>query len=196
MEQPLGSEVGNANEIKESIDVLRGNGPEDVTELVMTFAQAMLDLGQIEGGRQRLEEAISSGAALDKFIEVTIAHGGDPGVIEDTTRLAKAPHEAVIAAPFDGYVTRCDALAIGAAGVRLGAGRAYKDDVIDPGVGISVKAKLGHHVSAGDPLAVVRYSDESRWNAQRNRLSAAWEISIDQLDPPGLILERIEATAF
>jgi pyrimidine-nucleoside phosphorylase len=196
MDQPLGVEVGNANEIKESIDVLRGEGPEDVTELTMDFAQAMLDLGGIEGGRARLDEAIESGAALDKFIEVAIAHGGDAEVIEDPSLLAKAPNEAVLAAQFDGYVTRCDALTIGAASVRLGAGRASKGDTIDPGVGISVMAKLGDRVSAGDPLAVARYTDETRWAAQRSHLASAWEISEDRVEPPPLVVERIDATTF
>jgi len=196
MEQPLGTEVGNANEIKESIDVLRGEGPDDVTELTLAFAEAMLILGGIDSPRDRLDGAIASGAALDKLIEVTIAHGGDPRVIEDPSLLARAPREAVVAAPFDGYVTRCDALTIGAASVRLGAGRAQKDDIIDPGVGVSVKAKMGDRVTAGDALAVVRYTDESRWVAQRHNLASAWEISIEQVQPPRLVVERINATSF
>ena len=196
MEQPLGSEVGNANEIEESIDVLRGKGPADVTELTMAFARAMISLGGIEGGRDRLEEAIESGAALAKFIEVTIAHGGDPKVIEDPSLLPRAPKEAMIAAPYDGYVTRCDALTIGSATVRLGAGRARKDDVIDPGVGVSVLAKLGDEVSAGDPLARVRYAEESLWAAQRDLLASAWRISDERVEPPRLVEERIDATTF
>lgn len=196
MEQPLGSEVGNANEIKESIDVLQGHGPEDVTELTMTFAEAMLILGGVDGGRQLLKETIDSGAALEKFIEVTIAHGGDPKVIEDPSLLARAGSEAVLAAPYDGYVTRCDALTIGSATVRIGAGRATKGDVIDPGVGVSVLAKLGDRVSAGDPLARIRYNEESRWAAQRGVLASAWEISDEQIQPPRLVVERIDATAF
>ena len=196
MEQPLGREVGNANEIKESIDVLRGEGPEDVTELTMVFGEAMLSLGGIDGGRDRLEAAVSSGDALDKFIEVTTAHGGDPSVIEDPSKLVTAPKEAVIVAPYDGYVSRCDALTIGHATVRLGAGRAHKEDVIDPGVGVSVLAKLGDRVSAGDPLARVRYTEDSRWSAQRNHLTSAWEISAERTDPPRLVVERIEATTF
>ncbi|MGB8360592.1 MAG: thymidine phosphorylase [Acidimicrobiia bacterium] len=196
MEQPLGTEVGNANEIKESIDVLRGEGPDDVTELILEFAEAMLILGGIDSPRDRLDRAIASGAALDKLIEVTIAHGGDPRVIEDPSLLARAPQEAVVAAPYDGYVTRCDALTIGAASVRLGAGRAEKDDIIDPGVGVSVKAKMGDLVTAGDALAVVRYTDESRWVAQRHNLASAWEISIEQVQPPRLVVERINATSF
>lgn len=196
MEQPLGTEVGNANEIEESVAVLRGEGPDDVTELTMAFAQAMLILGGVDGGRERLDKAIQSGAALDKFIEVTIAHGGDPKVIEDPTLLARAPNEAVIAAPYDGYVSRCDALTIGSAMVRIGAGRAEKDDVIDPGVGLSVLAKLGDLVSAGDPLARVRYTDESRWTAQRKALTSAWEISDEPVTPPKLVVERHDATTF
>jgi pyrimidine-nucleoside phosphorylase len=196
MEQPLGTEVGNANEIKESIDVLRGEGPDDVTELTLAFAEAMLILGGIDSPRDRLDGAIASGAALEKLIEVTIAHGGDPRVIEDPSLLARAPKEAVVAAPFDGYVTRCDALAIGAASVRLGAGRAQKDDVIDPGVGVSVMAKMGDRVRAGDALAVVRYADESRWVTQRQSLASAWEISSEQVQPPRLVVERINATSF
>lgn len=196
MEQPLGSEVGNANEIKESIDVLRGEGPDDVTQLTMAFGEAMLELGGVDGGRDRLTQAIETGAALDKFIEVTIAHGGDPKVIEDPTLLARAPQEATLAAPYNGYVNRCDALTIGAAAVRLGAGREHKDDIIDPGVGITVTAKLGEWVSAGDPLAVVRYTDEARWEAQRKDLAAAWEISSEHVSPPDLVIERIDATTF
>jgi pyrimidine-nucleoside phosphorylase len=196
MEQPLGTEVGNANEIKESIDVLRGEGPDDVTQLTMAFGEAMLILGGIDSPRDRLDGAIASGAALDKLIEVTIAHGGDPRVIEDPSLLARAPKEAVVAAPFDGYVTRCDALTIGAASVRLGAGRAQKDDIIDPGVGVSVEAKIGDRVRAGDALAVVRYADESRWVAQRQNLASAWEISSERVQPPRLVVERINATSF
>jgi pyrimidine-nucleoside phosphorylase len=186
--------VGNANELKESIDVLRGEGPDDVTELTMAFAEAMLILGGITDGRERLDRAIASGEALAKFMEVTIAHGGDPKVLEDSSLLPEAPREATIAAPFEGYVTRCDALTIGSASVRLGAGRATKDDTIDPGVGITVVAKLGAEVSAGDPLAIARYSDENRWAAQRSHLASAWEISEEPTQPMPLIVERINAT--
>ena len=194
MEQPLGDEVGNANEIKESIDVLRGEGPDDVTELTMVFGETMLGLAGIDGGREQLEEAIESGAALQKLIDVTVAHGGDPSVVEDPTLLVRAPHEAVIDAPHDGYVTRCDALTIGVSATRLGAGRERKDDIVDPGVGITLKAKLGDHVAKGDPLAIVRYGDQSKWDAQRDNLSSAWTISDQPMVPPDLIIERVDVT--
>ena len=194
MEQPLGDEVGNANEIKESIDVLRGEGPDDVTELTMVFGETMLELAGIDGGREQLEETIESGAALQKLIDVTVAHGGDPSVVEDPTLLVRAPHEAVIDAPHDGYVTRCDALTIGVSATRLGAGRERKDDIVDPGVGITLKAKLGDHVAKGDPLAIVRYGDQSKWDAQRDNLSSAWTISDQPMVPPDLIIEKVDVT--
>jgi pyrimidine-nucleoside phosphorylase len=196
MDQPLGREVGNANEIRESIDVLRGEGPEDVTLLTMAFAEAMLGLGGMDHGRELLDEAITSGAALEKFVEITIAHGGDPKVIENPSLLPVAQNEGVIAAPYDGYVTRCDALSIGRAAVRLGAGRAEKDDVIDHGVAVTVLAKLGDRVSAGEPLARVRYTEETLWAAQRHSLASAWEIANEPVESSDLIIERIEATTF
>ena len=194
MEQPLGDEVGNANEIKESIDVLRGEGPDDVTELTMVFGETMLELAGIDGGREQLEEAIESGAALQKLIDVTVAHGGDPSVVEDPTLLVRAPHETVITAPHDGYVTGCDALTIGVCATRLGAGRERKDDIVDPGVGITLKAKLGDRVDEGEPLAIVRYGDQSKWDAQRDNLSSAWTISDQPMVPPDLIIERVDVT--
>jgi thymidine phosphorylase len=143
MTQPLENEVGNANDIAESIAVLRGEGPSDVTELTMALGEVMLELGDVEGGRDRLTEAITSGTALQKFIDVTVAHGGDPAVIDDPSLLAQAPNEAVITASVDGYVTRCDALAIGIAATRLGAGRERKEEIVDPGVEITLQAKIG-----------------------------------------------------
>ncbi len=192
MEQPLGIEVGNANEISESIAVLQGEGPADVTELTMTLGEVMLELAGVDGGRGRLEEAISSGAALQKFIDVARAHGGDTAVLEDPTLLVRAQHEGTIHAPRDGYITRCDALMIGVVATNLGAGRLAKDDIIDPGVGISVLAKIGNRVTAGQPLASVRYSDESRWAANRDDLASAWTIGATHVEPPALIIDRID----
>ena len=194
MSQPLGNEIGNANEIAESIAVLRGDGPSDVTELTLALGEVMLELGNADGGRDRLSDAISSGAALQKFIDVTVAHGGDPSVIEDPSLLAQAPIEAIVTASVDGYVTRCDALTIGIAATRLGAGRERKDDIVDPGVGITLHAKIGDQVRKGDPLAKVHYTDNSLWSAQESKLGNAWSIGPEPTEPPKLILERIDAT--
>jgi pyrimidine-nucleoside phosphorylase len=191
MEQPLGREVGNANEIRESVDVLSGGGPEDVIELTLALGEVMLEIAGIEGGRSRLEGAIEDGSALEKLKEVTVAHGGDAAVLEDTSLLPRAPEESVVTASADGYVTRCDSLTIGKAATRMGAGRERSDDPIDHGVGISLEAKIGDRVSRGDVLARVRYSDEERWQSQQEVLAGAWEIGDEPTSAPPLIVERI-----
>ena len=204
MDQPLGNEVGNANEIKESVDVLRGEGPEDVTELTLAFGEVMLDLAGIDGGRDRLQKAIDSGEALQKLVDVVIAQDGDPSVIEDTSLLAQAEHEAVIEASSGGYVTRCDALTIGLGATHLvGTGHTrraesewkwgLKQNVFDHGVDITVHAKVGDAVSAGDALATIRYSDESVWEAHRQEMASAWVIGDEKTSPRPLILETVTA---
>lgn len=191
MEQPLGREVGNANEMKESIEVLKGGGPRDVVELVLALGEMMLELGGIDGGRDRLQSAIDDGSAFRKLVEVAEAHGGDASVLHNPELLSMAPQVDVITAGADGYVTRCDAHTIGAAATRLGAGRENTDDKVDPGVGITLEAKIGDRVAVGDVLARVRYSDSERWDRHRAHLESAWEIGPQMVDPPSLILERI-----
>jgi pyrimidine-nucleoside phosphorylase len=191
MDQPLGREVGNANEIKESVEVLRGGGPPDIVELTMALGELMLELAHIDGGRDRLHGSIEDGSAFEKLIEVTRAHGGDPAVLHDTTRLPIAPHEGSLRAQSDGYVSRCDSLIIGTVATRLGAGRERKEDHVDPGVGITVEAKIGDAVRKGDILAGVRYRDERLWEAYKGQLATAWEISPAPVTPPPLVIERI-----
>jgi len=192
MSQPLGNEVGNANEIRESVDVLNGRGPDDVTELTFALAEVMLELAGVAGGRDRLAETIDSGAALQKLKDVAAAHGGDPSVLDDTSLLEVAEHEATIEAPEDGFVSRCDAHTIGVAATRLGAGRQRKEDDIDHGVGITLVAKLGARVSAGDPLAVVRYNEGPRWESHRDKLASAWSIAPESPPSIDLVLERVD----
>jgi pyrimidine-nucleoside phosphorylase len=192
MGQPLGREVGNANEMRESIEVLRGEGPEDVIELTLAFGEVMMELAEIEGGRAALIEAIDSGKALQKLIDVAVAQGGDSSFIEDPGLLPICSHEAVITAPAEGFVTRCDALTIGVVATRLGAGRDRKEDTIDPGVGITLEAKVGDRVEEGQPLARVHYNDAARWQAQERSLASAWTIEDSAPEPQDLVMERIE----
>ena len=194
MDQPLGREVGNANEMTESIEVLRGHGPADVIELTMALGEVMMELAGIDGGRAALEDAIDSGKALQKLIDVTAAQGGDPSFIEDPGGLPKCSEEAVVTAPAAGFVTRCDALTIGVVATRLGAGREHQEDTIDPGVGITLEAKVGDRVEAGQPLARVAYNDAARWQAQEKALTSAWTISETPPEPQNLVMERIEAS--
>lgn len=191
MEQPLGREVGNANEIKESIETLRGDGPEDLTALIITFAEAMLGLGGVDGGRQRVVDAIESGAALDRFRDLVEAQGGDPKVVDDPDLLPQADNTDDVRAAAGGFVTKCDARTIGVAATRLGAGRERKDQDVDHAVGITVHAKIGDRVSRGDSLATVAYNDPSLWEAQRGRLASAWEVSDEAVQAPQLVIERV-----
>jgi pyrimidine-nucleoside phosphorylase len=195
MDQPLGREVGNANELRESIEVLNGGGPEDIVEITLAFGEVMLELAGVGGGRDRLLETIATGAALQKLVDVVVAQGGDPSVIHDPSLLAVAPSEAVIEADRDGYVDQCDALIIGTVATRLGAGRERKEDVVDPGVGITVDAKIGEKVQKGQPLAQIRFSDPARWEAQREMLAKAWVIEDTAPLIEDLIVERIDASA-
>ena len=191
MEQPLGRAVGNACEIRESVEVLKGGGPEDIVELTTTMGDVMLELAGIDGGRDRIQTAIEDGSAFQKLVDVTVAHGGDPAVLHDTDLLAVAPLEGLIKAEYGGFITRCDALVIGVVATRLGAGRERSDDTIDPGVGITVEAKIGDRVEPGDVLARVRYADDRLWETHRDHLGTAWVIGPEPVQPPPLVVERI-----
>jgi pyrimidine-nucleoside phosphorylase len=192
MGQPLGREVGNANEMRESIEVLRGEGPDDVVELTLALGEVMMELAGIDGGRAALHDAIDSGKALQKLIDVAVAQGGDPAYIEDPSLLPICSYEEVVTSPDSGYVTRCDARTIGVVATRLGAGRERKEDNVDSGVGITLEAKVGDRIEAGEPLARVHYNDPARWEAQKESLVSAW--SIEETAPPTqpLVLERID----
>jgi pyrimidine-nucleoside phosphorylase len=192
MGQPLGREVGNANEMRESIEVLQGKGPEDVIELTMALGEVMLELAGIEGGREVLVDAVDSGKALQKLIDVATAQGGDAAFIEDPSLLPICSYEELITSPATGYVTRCDALTIGVVATRLGAGRERKEDTVDPGVGITLEAKTGERVEKGQPLARVHFNDPARWAAQKESLASAWVIEEAALPPQPLVIERID----
>ncbi|MGF1618617.1 MAG: thymidine phosphorylase [Acidimicrobiia bacterium] len=192
MSQPLGNEVGNANEIAESIATLRGEGPDDIIELTMALGEVMLELAGIDGGRDLLQLKIESGEALEKLKEVVAAQDGDPSVVDDPSRLPRAPENATVNADRAGYVTGCNALTVGITATRLGAGRERSDDVIDPGVGITLHKKLGDRVETGDALATVHYSKQHLWDSHRARLAGAWTIEDEPEEPRPLVLERIE----
>ncbi len=194
MDQPLGVAVGNANEVQESIAVLSGDGPADVKELTILFASEMLVLAELAGpdeARAIAESAITSGRALEVFSRVTELQGGDPAYIDDPSLLQSAPYEHVIKAATDGWVTACDAYAVGTAAVRLGAGRATKEDVVDPSVGFSIEAKIGDAVSAGQPLAVVSYRDTAKLESALTALNGAWAIGEEPPPNQNLVLGTI-----
>jgi len=194
MSQPLGRTVGNANEIAESIAILRGEGPEDVRDLTVRFAAEMLMLAgynDMDESTARVLSAIDSGSAFETMIALTERQGGDPSVIENTDLLPRASHEHVVTASRSGTVSRCDAYAIGVAGVRLGGGRATKDDTVDPAVGFTMEAKVGDRVDRGHPLVRIGYNDESKLQSALAALDNAWEISDEPTASRELILGEI-----
>ncbi|HKZ24557.1 MAG TPA: thymidine phosphorylase [Acidimicrobiia bacterium] len=190
MDQPLGREVGNAAEIRESIDVLRGEGPPDLVELTLLLGERMLKLAGVGGGRGALQQTIDSGAGFEKLLGVVAAQGGDPRTIEDPRLLPTARLRQTIPAPTAGVVNRCDALTIGVGAMRLGAGRERQEDSIDPAVGVTVHSKVGDRVGRGDPLATVNYNDPGRWEAARPLLESAWSLA-DEASAPALVIEEI-----
>jgi pyrimidine-nucleoside phosphorylase len=192
MEQPLGRAVGNALEIREALDTVRGEGPEDFTELVLDACARLLafsDLGiGVAEGRARAEAAVADGTALDRYERWIRAQGGDP----DPAVLPEAPVQVPVPAPRDGVVTRVGALAVGIAALELGAGRRTKADGIDHAVGVLCFAKRGDTVLAGDDLAEVHARDEASAQAAVDAVLRAYEIGDTAPPERGILLDVVE----
>ena len=161
MDAPLGRAVGNASEVIESIETLKGKGPRDLETLSVMLATRMLVVSGVERDDQaaeaRVRAALTSGSGVEKFREIIAHQGGDPRVIDDYTRLPSAPDRAGVLASRSGYVAALKAELIGRAAVALGAGRSRLDDVVDPGVGIEVVARPGDRVSEGEPVLMLHH---------------------------------------
>jgi len=164
MDEPLGKMVGNALEVRESIDILRGVGPEDTTELTLALGAEMLILGKIaenfDQAQEIMAEKIENGAALAKFQRLIEAQGGDGSVVDDPHKLPSAGAKTQIIASHCGYISEIDAYGIGMAATALGAGRATAEDTIDPAVGIELIQKCGARVEEGAILATVHHNHD------------------------------------
>ncbi|MFS8542608.1 MAG: pyrimidine-nucleoside phosphorylase [Limnochordales bacterium] len=195
MDQPLGWAIGNALEVREAIDVLRGQGPPDLKELVVALGTEMLRLAQVaadpDEARERLLTALADGSGLRKLREMVANQGGDPAVIDDPDRLPQAPVRAAVPAPKDGWVDAIDGRTLGLVTMELGAGRRRKEDSIDPSVGMVLRAKVGTRVAAGEPLCEVHAASPQALAAVEQRVQAAFTISVRPPDPRPLIWARI-----
>ncbi|HEV2425041.1 MAG TPA: thymidine phosphorylase [Terriglobia bacterium] len=195
MDQPLGCAVGNALEVIEILEALKGRGSADLMEVSRELTARMFVLGgveaDLEAARAHFDQAIASGAALRKFAEIVRGQGGEADVIEDYARLPLAAHEESIAAWDDGYVAALEAEAIGLAAVRLGAGRERLDTVIDPAVGMVFEKKVGDRVETGERICGIYANDRSRLAEVRAAVRAAIRISPEPVPAPPLILESI-----
>lgn len=197
MNQPLGRTAGNALEVLESIETLKGKGPKDLTDITIAFAEEMMILGKVARdrakARRQLEEAIRSGAAFAKFREMVALQGGDVAVVDDPTRLAAARIVRPFASKSSGYVALADAESIGKACVVLGAGRTKTDDAVDFAVGVSGIKKIGEPVKKGEPLLVVHANDDEKLAQAHTLLNEAFRITKARPRAPKLILERVGA---
>jgi len=187
-DQPLGVAVGNALELNEAVELLRGNAPEDDLYHCMHLAAYMLILGKkaetMQEALAMAEATITDGSAMKKLEELFAAQGGDVSYIQDLERLPKARIHKTITAERSGWVKTVDAKEVGESSVTLGAGRSKKDDKIDFGVGILVKVKIGELVAEKEPLFEVHANDEEKLNQVLEKLKSAVEIVDEPVEPP------------
>ena len=184
MSTPLGLTAGNALEVQESVDVLAGGGPEDVVELTVALAREML----AAAGKPDVDpaEALHDGRAMDVWRRMISAQGGDPDAA-----LPVATEQDVIVAEADGVLQRLDALAVGVAAWRLGAGRARKEDPVQAGAGVVIHAKPGDRVTAGQPLLTLHTDTPDRFERAKEALVGAWTIDESSPDTVPLVIDRV-----
>ncbi len=192
MTGPLGRAVGHSLEVAESLECLRGGGPEDLRELVVRFGGELLRLAKraedAESGQAMIEAALDGGDALAAFQRGVEAQGGDPSVIDDPSALPAAPDREELCAPSAGYMSFTDCAAVGRAVGALGGGRTHLGDVIDTGVGVIFSKRQGEEVEAGEPVCVIHHRDGESLEEARAQLTAAFTVAGSvEVDP--LILD-------
>jgi pyrimidine-nucleoside phosphorylase len=195
MSQPLGWAVGNALEVIESIETLKGRGPRDLVEISRELTAHMFLLGSVEttldAGRARFDAMVRSGYALEKFTQTIACQGGDPRVVEDYARLPGSQNEDSLVASEDGYLAGLEAETIGRASMVLGAGRDRLDSAVDPGVGLVFEKKVGDAVVTGERICAIYSNDHTRGERVRQMLRNAVVIVQEPVASPPLMLDVI-----
>jgi thymidine phosphorylase len=195
MDAPLGNAVGNALEIVECLEVLKGRGPADLIEISLELAARMLVLGGITAdtadARRRVARSIESGDGLERFGQIIEAQGGDRHVVDDYQRLPHVKECRRVTASRAGFLARLDAELIGRASVALGAGRNRVEDPVDFAVGIVVKAKPGDRLAQGDPILELHYRDNQTLDAALALVSPAIGIEDQRPAPRPLLLGEV-----
>ncbi|RCV56854.1 thymidine phosphorylase [Marinitenerispora sediminis] len=184
MDTPLGRQVGNALELAEAVEVLAGGGPEDVVELTVTLAREMLAAAGLTAAKDPAE-ALRDGTAMDAWRRMVAAQGGDPDAPLPTAR-----ERRTVLAAATGTLTRLDAHAVGLAAWRLGAGRARKEDAVAPGAGVTLHAKPGDPVRAGQPLFTLHADEPERFDRAAQVLAQGYEVD-GEYDPLPLVIDRV-----
>lgn len=200
MNQPLGCAVGNALEVIEAIDTLRGGGPHDFREHCLEVAGYLLMLGEVTtdevAGRQMAEAALADGRALERFRDLVRVQGGDVSFVDDPQKFPKAPFIETVLAPRSGYLEEIDAQEVGETSVTMGAGRAQKGDPIDHAVGILIHRKVGERVDAGEPLFTIHANSRESLEAARQRLLDAHTWSDEPVLPTPLFYGAVRSMDF
>ncbi|PLR66682.1 pyrimidine-nucleoside phosphorylase [Bacillus sp. UMB0893] len=195
MSQPLGYAIGNALEIKEAIDTLKGEGPEDLHELCLTLGSYMVFLAEkassLEEARAMLEEVIQNGKALDTLKIFLEAQGGDGSVVDDPSKMPQASYKVELEAKEDGFVSEIVADSVGVAAMWLGAGRATKESEIDLAVGLMLNKKIGDAVKKGDSLVTI-YSNKEDVEQVKTKLYESIKVSGNSVEAPPLVHDTIK----
>ena len=190
MSRPLGRKVGNALEVAESVEVLAGGGPSDVIDLTCALAEQMLKLADVEVTQDDLRARLADGRAMDRWRGMIAAQGGDPDAA-----LPVAKHTQDVLAEHDGVLTRLDALSVGVASWRLGAGRARKEDPVQMGAGIEIHAEPGERVTAGQKLMTLHTDTPERFERALAPLEGGYDIDAEAADGTGsradVVLDRV-----
>ena len=194
MSQPLGYAIGNALEVKEAIDTLKGEGPKDLTELCLTLGSHMVYLAEkassLEEARQKLENAIKDGSALEKFKVFLSSQGGDSSIVDHPSKMPQAKFTFELEAKEDGYVAEIVADEVGTAAMLLGAGRATKESTIDLAVGLVLRKKIGDQVKKGESLVTI-YSNFEKVDEVIQKLNENIKITSEKIEAPNLIYGEI-----
>lgn len=194
MDIPLGHNIGNSLEVIEAVETLKGNGPEDLTEVCVHLASNMLYLagtGTLEECRTLVREVIANGEALKRLAAMVEAQGGDSSVIFDTDKFEKAAYQHEVLAKKSGYITFMDTESCGIASAMLGAGRETKDSQIDFAAGIILKKKVGDYVEAGEPMAIFCADKEELFAAAEKRYQEAVTIEDEKAKETPLVYARV-----
>jgi pyrimidine-nucleoside phosphorylase len=195
MEQPLGWAVGNALEVREAVQTLYGEGPDDLLEVALIIGGNLLEMsgkvGSVDAGKERLREVLRSGAGVEKLREFVVYQGGDPAFIDKPEALPSAPVQRELVARTEGWIERIDAETIGRASVEIGAGRKVKTDAIDHRVGFVLHAKIGDRVTAGSKLATIHAASEGSASQVEPAILGAFEISTTPVVSPPVIMDII-----
>lgn len=195
MDQPLGRYVGNALEVIECVEVLKGGGDADLRDLSVELSAWMFYLGEksrsVDDGRTLARQMIASGAAFEKFCEVTKLQGGDAEALRHVERLPHANNRMEVRSRSSGYVQTIDCEQVGVASLVLGGGREKKEDAIDPAVGIVLHKKLGDSISEGEPICTLHYNSDARLSEAESLIHSSYQIGPQKTAGPRKLIRRV-----